>query len=340
MKMPLRIVATGGLGSGCIYRLEQNHDLTREESRPAHRLPSKDACKQQIILHYMARMLRRTAHPPGIHAIGAVGKDSAGEAVLREMAENGIETSGIRTDEDHPTLFSVCWQFPDGAGGNLTESRSASHKVTTADITRHAEPVLREHGRSTLVIAAPEVPLSARRELLRLGRAHGALTSASFVSSELIDGQCEEILPLVDVLAINHDEAAALLRAKPGRTGAELLHDVVECLGPHPEKRIIWLTLGCEGAWVWTHGKAEYVPAIPVAALNTAGAGDASFAGLLSGIAMGFPVLGSPRSAGKMGALFGAFSVMSIDTLRYDFSRTGLAAFAGEHGMEEWEGTL
>lgn len=330
------VVGTGGLGSGCIFRLEQNHDLARNESRPAYRLPGRDACKQQIILHYIARMLKRREAEPHILAIGAVGNDLSGRNVIQEMNDACIDTAGVRVDEEHATLYSVCWQFPDGAGGNLTECRSASNTVTPTEIAHHAEPVLGKHGKSALVIAAPEVPLDARKTLLQMGRLQGALTAASFVRAELLDHRCQEILHLVDVVGVNRDEAAALANCSADLSGALLLENIVRVLEPHSQNRIIWMTLGGEGAWVWHRGTAEKVPAYGVPAVNTAGAGDASFAGLLSGIALGCPILSSATSAGRMASLFGAYSIVSPDTLRYDFTRDSLRAFIKDHNLQEW----
>ncbi|MDB4866389.1 MAG: carbohydrate kinase family protein [Cohnella sp.] len=52
-----RLIATGGIGSGMVFRLESNHTLGRNESRPGELMPYKDYCKNHIITHYITVML-------------------------------------------------------------------------------------------------------------------------------------------------------------------------------------------------------------------------------------------------------------------------------------------
>jgi hypothetical protein len=64
------IVGTGGIGTGLFYRLEGNHAIGREESRRAHRLQRRDACKQHIVLHYLATLLRDLGCPVTVTPVG------------------------------------------------------------------------------------------------------------------------------------------------------------------------------------------------------------------------------------------------------------------------------
>ena len=49
-----------------------------------------------------------------------MGADQAGQRVLEEMQNVGINTALVQKDDAKPTLLSVCFQYPDGSGGNIT----------------------------------------------------------------------------------------------------------------------------------------------------------------------------------------------------------------------------
>ena len=55
---------------------------------------------------------------------------------------------------DAPTLQSVCFQYPDGSGGNITTCDSAAARIGAPDLDRVAGLV----DARTIVLAAPEVP--------------------------------------------------------------------------------------------------------------------------------------------------------------------------------------
>ena len=124
------VLGTGGIGSGVIYRLQGTHDLGRNESRLARRVDQRDFCKLHIIFHYVAVLCRDLGLPVRVWPVGAVGRDAEGEALLAQMQQAGLQLKYVRVLPDARTLYSVCYQFPDGSGGNLTELNSASGKLS------------------------------------------------------------------------------------------------------------------------------------------------------------------------------------------------------------------
>ena len=75
---------------------------------------------------------------------------------------------------------------------------------------RETLSVFRQYQDCGVALAAPEVPLSARKKLLELGRQYRFFTAASLNSAEVQTPEAPEILRNTDLLAINLDEAAAL----------------------------------------------------------------------------------------------------------------------------------
>jgi sugar/nucleoside kinase (ribokinase family) len=308
------IVGTGGIGTGIFYRLEGNHAIGREESRRGHRLDRRDACKQHIILHYLAVLQRDLRLGVTVAPIGAVGDDADGRTVCAEMTAAGMDLGQVRRLRDAATLSAVCYQFPDGSGGNFTESNSACERVSPAVIDRAWRALKPPRGR-TLVLAAPEVPLAARRRLLERGRAVGALNAASLVTQEVIPGMRQGLLDLVDVLALNRDEAAALAglpATAPARKIASAC--AVRLVRKHPGVRLT-ITAGPDGACAVAGGTLRWFPALPAKVVNTAGAGDAFLAGVLLGEILGIPFMDGPATALHLGCALGSLKVTGKDTI-------------------------
>lgn len=338
-----RLVGVGGIGAGIFFALEGDHDLGRNESRPGRLLDVRDYCKLHIVAHYPAVLLgaRGEGGPFHVLPVGKVGKDETGRRVRAEMESAGMDVRFVDAVPGHPTLFSVCFQYPDGSGGNVTTVDSAAALVSERDVDL-ALPWLSPR---SIALAAPEVPLAVRRHLLQRAGEKGALRAAALTTAEVAEARETGLLPLVDVLALNEDEAAALA-GEPWPAGApgaflDRCADVLHAA--QPAMRAV-VSAGGRGAWAldgtgWTH-----VPALPVPVVSTAGAGDALLGGLLAGLAAGLPFAPASGaraglterplgSAAELGALAAAFKVTSPHTIPPDVSLGTLVAFARGHGV-------
>ncbi|MFH1569413.1 MAG: hypothetical protein ABIL09_15565, partial [Gemmatimonadota bacterium] len=151
------LVGVGGIGTGLFFDLEGDHTLGREESRPGRLRDVRDYCKLHIIAHYIAVLLgaRPSGRPFRAVPVGKVGDDAAGRRLREEMAEAGMDTSLVEAVPGQPTLLGVCFQYPDGSGGNITPTVSAASTLTAADVDR-AAPLLAAHAGRGIALAAPE----------------------------------------------------------------------------------------------------------------------------------------------------------------------------------------
>jgi ribokinase len=318
------VVATGGLGSGIFLALEGNATLGREESRAAELLDQRDYCKLHIVCHYVAKLLG-----PGfpVVPIGKVGDDDAGRSVRAELAGVGIETEHV-TGSALPTLFSVCFLYPDGDGGNLTTSRSASSDVSPADVQR-ARPVFEAHHDRGVALALPEVPLAARAELLRLGREYGFLRVAGVVTGEVAEARDSGMLADVDLLAVNVDEARTLvLDSAPQSSPADDVDAAVHELTRLNPRLWVVVTAGADGSWTWDGQRLVHVPALPVAVVNTAGAGDAHLAAVVVGLVRGLDLV----TANSYAAVVSGLAVTSRHTINPEIDLASVAEAAELHG--------
>lgn len=316
------LIGTGGIGSGSFFALHGNHTLGREESRAGRFLDRRDYCKQHIIEHYVQVLLG-----PEFRTIpvGKVGDDAPGRQMITEMQEAGLSTDYVQVIPGEQTLYSLCFIYPDGAGGNLTVEDSASAKVDPACIARAEHEFARFAG-TGIALAAPEVPLDARAELLRLGREHRFFNTASFTSGELNYREIHGMLRLIDFLAINRDEAAMLAGLSADQSAETIAHTAVNVLQSIQPQITCSITAGRDGSWTWDGQALHHVPAHKVDVVSTAGAGDSFLSGMLVGHVLGLTVVESQHLA----TLIAAMKVTSPHTINKDIARDTLRASAAK----------
>ncbi|MCS7260369.1 MAG: PfkB family carbohydrate kinase [Anaerolineae bacterium] len=311
------LIGVGGIGAGLFFALQGNHTLGREESRLGHFLPRRDYCKLHIIAHYVQTLLGSSfATIP----IGKVGEDEMGVRLLHEMREAGLDTRYVQVAPGLQTLFSFCFIYPDGSGGNLTTDDSACAHVDAAYV-RTAEPEFARFAGCGIALAAPEVPLAARQALLELGTRYRMLRVASFATGELAEAIELGMLRHVDLLALNRSEAAAFAGlAAEEHTPTAIARAATERLGQMNPDAYLTVTAGAHGSWSWDGHALVHRPAIRVNAVSTAGAGDAFLAGVLVGLVARLRL----HQAHELGVLVAAHAVTSPHTINKETDRVTL----------------
>jgi ribokinase len=329
MKTPVRafdaLIGTGGLGNGIMLALEGNHTIGREESRSVQLLAQKDRCKLQNIVHYVARLTDLRVIP-----LGRVGNDDAGRMVAAELAREGMDVTKVVLEPDLPTLTSYCFLYPNGDGGNLTTSRSASSAVSVEDMARSRDDFAR-YGARALALAAPEVPLAARRALLELAGRFGALRFASFLTGEVREAFEDGLLSLVDILSINIDEASVVagLDDATSPTSEDIATAAAAKLTTRFPNLRFCITAGADGSWIYDGRELAHISGLTVKAVNTAGAGDAHLGGLITATAWGFDLV----EANRIATMLSAQSVLSLDTINEDITVESFRRFAEHAGV-------
>ncbi|PYX25851.1 MAG: ribokinase, partial [Acidobacteria bacterium] len=126
-----------------------------------------------------------------------------------------------------------------------------------------------------------EIPVAAAEAALSHGRANGGTT---ILNPAPVRALPASVLQLVDVLTPNQTEAKVLTgrdpddRSEPEEVARDLLR-----LGV----RQVVMTLGEHGALIVTASSSKHIPATPLRAVDTTGAGDAFNAGLATALASG-----------------------------------------------------
>jgi len=351
------MVGVGGIGTGLFFALDGNRTLGRNESRAGRLLNCRDYCKLHIIMHFAGVTLgaRPSGRPFHLVPIGKVGDDAAGLCLRKEMQAAGMDTRFVDVVSSRPTMLSICVQYPDGSGGNITASHAASGLLAVRDIAR-ARPLLAADGSSTIALAAPEVPLPVRLRLLEIATQYGAFRAASIASAEVHAARLAGFFERVDLLAINEDEAMAISGATHNPRRPQHLLDACAAvlLRANPRMQIV-VSMGRSGAYAFDGARWAHAPAIPVKVASSAGAGDALFGGILAGLAAGLPLLPpaaaahrsaqdkrhpSHNSAGRLsanalhlGLLLATLNVTSIHTIHPGVSRRTLPRLARQLGI-------
>ena len=308
------MIGTGGIGTGNYFKINGDSTLGREESRSGRFLERRDYCKLHIICHYIKALL---GDPFVVLPIGKVGDDEIGTELLGEMLEHGLDLRFVSAAEGFSTLYSFCFLYPDGSGGNLTTDNSASTEVDAVSID-NADAMMAELGSKGIALAAPEVPLATRLRLLERAGEHKMFRVASFTTEEIPRLQDADLGSIVELIALNESEAAAFLgevsrKAQP--------REMVSALAEQYPSLQISMTAGARGSWSRDGDRLTHVPAAPVEVETTGGAGDAHLAGIIAGIVTGL----SLADAQRVGSVMAAASVRSPHTINFEVTREELA---------------
>lgn len=311
-----RLVGVGGIGTGMFLAVEGDATIGRTESRAGRLLDVRDYCKLHTVAHHVTVLLgaRPEGEPFHVVPVGVVGDDDAGARMRAEMRDAGMDVSRVRTVPDRPTLFSVCFQYPDGDGGNVTTADSAAASLTPADVDATRDVL----DPRTIALAQPEVPLEPRRRLLELAGERGAFRAASFLSLELDEARAAGLFDLVDLVALNADEASAIAMTPLDIARPEPFLDATAAALPDA---IVVVTAGPAGAFAIRDGAWAHRPAPRVDVVSTAGCGDALLAGVLAGLAIGLPPIGEGDAfddALGLGVLLASLNATSPHTIRPD----------------------
>ena len=331
------VIGTGGIGSGIFFSMNGDHTLGRNESRMATLLPYKDFCKLHIVMHYLSVFLGAKVDGDfQTFPIGKVGNDDIGRNLVSQMKEAGMRTKDILVSGGDSTLFSVCFQYPDNTGGNITTENSASSSVSVENITSFFQD-FKLSGEREIILAVPEVPLSARIKLLEYGRQRGSFNAASILSSEVEEFRKMNGFGMTDIISVNIDEASGI--AKTGRSAPikKIIDGCVKSvIDMNPSISLI-ITDGPNGSYCCTKNYIEHTPVPDVKVLSTAGAGDTFLAGTLAGLCCGLPLTkgkgdlkfsGSPlQSAVELGTLLASLAVTSHDTIHQGADADSLFGF-------------
>ena len=206
---------------------------------------------------------------------GCVGNDQFGRDLLASLGAAGVQTGAVAAT-DRPTgtaLITV-----DANGANTIVVISGANMACDAALVDRA---LADAPRPGILLLQHEIPIAANAHAIRAAHAAGWFVILNPAPARAV---APELLPLIDVIAPNETEAAALTgRTIANRADALAAASNLVELGA----RAALITLGGDGALYCDGGGALHCPAVAVRAVDTTAAGDGYLGALAASLASG-----------------------------------------------------
>ncbi len=203
--------------------------------------------------------------------IGAVGADNDGQEMIKTLAENDIDTSGIAVDPDNGTGSAVI--TVDESGQNDIMVYGGANQAMTRDNLKDLRQRLKG---AKFIVAQLETPQDVTLATFKLAKQQGVITILNPApASELIP----ELLDYTDVIVPNETESE-LLSGIAVNDEDSLLQNAEFFKNNGVENTII--TLGDRGAFYATENEHGLIPAFKVKAVDTTAAGDTFIGALIS----------------------------------------------------------
>ena len=217
--------------------------------------------------------------------IGAVGNDSFGDALRGFLADNDVDSTGVREVRGHSSGVAL---IQVAGGDNAITVASGANMHFTRKLVRQAPQ------RNEVWVAQFETPVATTMTTLAEARAAGAhtvLNMAPMTKHPL------RLLKCVDIAVVNEIELSQVTGSKVRSTSS--IRAVTEACQKLRAKgpRAVIATLGSRGAIVVTAETVSSLPGIKAKVVDTTGAGDCFVGALASRLAGGATVLDAARYA-------------------------------------------
>lgn len=224
--------------------------------------------------------------------VGRVGGDVFGGALRESLSANGVEVSGVVTDERHPSGVAVI-AVDERAENSIVIVPGANGAVGGEDVARLSAAL---EGATVLMLQL-ETPLHAAQAAARAARASGVTVILDPAPAVPLPA---EFYRWVDIITPNETEAS-LLTGLTVESEADAKR-AAQALGGGGAKNVV-IKLGARGAYFWDGAEGTMLPPFRVQAVDTVAAGDAFNGGLACALDAGLPLDGALRWGMAAGAL-------------------------------------
>ena len=222
--------------------------------------------------------------------VGCVGRDSFGDMMLANLADDGIETAWLGRADAVSTGMAVIWVEPDGTN-RIVCSPGANELVSAAQAAEAVAAIS-----PAVVLAQFEIPQAATRAAFAAARRVGAITVLNPAPAAAAE---RELLALTDWLAPNQVELAQLTST------TSLADDALRAVADSLSVGRLLVTLGSAGVALVDQDSVLRIPAPDVQVVDTTGAGDVFIGAFGFGLARGM----GPAAAAELGVLCASDSV-------------------------------
>ena len=224
----------------------------------------------------VARSLARLGCRVALFSI--VGQDAAGDGLLRELENAGVDASSVLRSADHPTA-------------NYTAVLDAKGELflglADTDIFEELDPAWSDRiapliARSRIWIVDTNLPASTLEQLLKTHKRDATMIVDPVSVAK--SARLRHVLNAVDVIFPDRGEAAEL-SGQPVKTSSDVVKAASEIRRRGAGAVVV--TLGAEGLYLDDSQGGRFMPAMPAKVRDVTGAGDAITAGYVYGMLAG-----------------------------------------------------
>jgi ribokinase len=227
-----------------------------------------------------------------VRLVGSVGNDVYGDLLLKSLQDNGVDTTFVKRSNAFATGTAII-TIDQTAENTMLVLKGANDDLLPEDV----EAAFANINDSKVLLVQMEVPQETVIRAMQLAKEKGMYVILDPAPAE---GITVKALEYADVITPNQQETQYLLGTRV--TDVESALKAAKGLEKFGVKNSI-IKLGSKGSVVYQGKSWEFIPSIPVDAIDTVGAGD-SFAGALAvGINKGLDLLTSAKFANVVGAL-------------------------------------
>jgi len=224
--------------------------------------------------------------------LACVGDDDLGSQMKQNLQQRGVHTDYVATSGENATGAALIMV---GAGGEnmIAVAPGANYDLTPTKLL----PLEWLIADAALVILQYELLPGTVQAVLEMAAKHQRQVLFNCAPARPLP---EALQPHITYLVVNESEAAFLC-GFPVQT-TDQVEQAADVLLENGVKTVL-ITLGAEGVYVATTQERKHVPAFPVTAVDSTGAGDV-FCGCLGvGLVAGWPLLAAVRFANAGAAI-------------------------------------
>jgi fructokinase len=212
--------------------------------------------------------------------IGKVGADFFGEFLRDTLHREGVDTRGLRFDDDARTTLALIAQPSEHNEYIFYRNPGADQRLRPDELDRDLLASARALNVGSVSLT-DEPARSATWQAVRICKEAGALISfdvnyrpALWRSEQDALEQIASLLPKADLLKVNEIELELLTATRDPEKGSVILRE----RGP----KLVVITLGAQGSYFCTAQKSGYTSGFQVNAIDSTGCGDAFTGALLT----------------------------------------------------------
>ena len=245
--------------------------------------------------------------------ITKLGRDSLAEVALSAMDEAGLARDWLFYSDGEPTGVALILVDEKTSQNEIVIVPGACATITKREIESLKPRILE----SAYVLLQLEVNQDANEEVARIAKANGVRVIVNTAPYQPVS---DEFLRECFLVTPNEVEAEALTGIPV--TDEESAERAASVFFQKGVENVL-ITLGSRGVYVHAEGRSGILPAYPVHAIDTTGAGDAFNGGLLAALSEGRTIW----EAAAFGNAVAALSVQKLGTTPSMPTRAEIDAF-------------